>query len=218
MGQGPPGSPGAAGSIGPPGPAGSSGLKGDKGDPGLSIKGDQGVPGKDAIVTEEKQVVWCAADGSYCVAPENKGIKIMQKNPIELGGNVTGKQADAGKMGYGLLDADTVNIVGGGSSVPRKIKMYDDVEIAGKLKMGRFTIQPEGDQLCFMDTTRAVACLSGKTGMNNLELYKTPGDKTQYWYWNPDGTMSTKGFTSPVTSSTTTSTSAPATATITVTK
>ena len=131
MGQsvpGPPGIEGAIGSAGSPGRSGPQGIQGDRGP-----QGERGPPGESGIVTSKDQVVWCAADGSNCVTPSTKGIGINAKNVLEFGAGQAGKQSDAGKIGYGLFDDNVLAIVGGGVTMPRAIKMYDNVEVTGNL-------------------------------------------------------------------------------------
>ena len=62
------------------------------------------------------------------------GLRVNQKNGIEFGVGVAGKQADAGKMGYGMFTGDAVDIVGGGTeNFKRKVVLWDTLEAKNTL-------------------------------------------------------------------------------------
>ena len=123
-------------------------------------------------------------------------VSIPEKSVIDFGNKVAGREVDAGKIGYSIKDTGKLNVIGGGTAIGnRQVVISDDVEITGKLKMGRFTLQPSGDQLCVSDDSKAVMCLAGKTGVNRMELYREPGNVSQMWLWNAAGESVKKGWT-----------------------
>ena len=52
---------------------------------------------------------------------------------IELGADVAGKDTNAGKIGYNTFGAGFLYIVGAGASVPRNVKIFDDMYVDGNL-------------------------------------------------------------------------------------
>ncbi|MCB9761849.1 MAG: hypothetical protein H6739_18610 [Alphaproteobacteria bacterium] len=73
------------------------------------------------------------ADNSEAV-----GLSLAGKKAIELGAGVSGKQADAGKIGYGTFTAGVLDIVGGGTDgTNRKIKLWAEggVETTGNVRV-----------------------------------------------------------------------------------
>ncbi|GAB2944638.1 hypothetical protein GCM10027048_06890 [Hymenobacter coalescens] len=54
-------------------------------------------------------------------------VKINGANTLEFGANVSGKQAQAGTIGYGNITADALNIVGAGTTAAnRKVVIYSE--------------------------------------------------------------------------------------------
>lgn len=65
------------------------------------------------------------------------GVQISGINTVEFGYDVSGKQTDAGKIGYQTFTSGCLDIVGAGTTIgSRKVKLYDNVEIAGTLTIG----------------------------------------------------------------------------------
>ena len=71
-------------------------------------------------------------------------ILLSGNKMIDFGFNDTSRNTDAGKISYGLLNADALSIVGKGTSTNnRKVKILDNVEIPGSLKIGNWTISQD---------------------------------------------------------------------------
>ncbi len=68
----------------------------------------------------------------------NGAMKIQGTNVLEFGAGIAGKNADAGKMGYGAFTANTLDIVGAGATGVRKIKFWNEggAEFNGNLGIG----------------------------------------------------------------------------------
>lgn len=63
------------------------------------------------------------------------GLRIPNNGSIDLGFGITGKETNAGRIGYGLFTANTVDFVGGGSNPEdRRIRLWaeDVTEFTGK--------------------------------------------------------------------------------------
>ncbi len=61
-------------------------------------------------------------------------IGVLSSNPIEYGFNVSGKQVDAGKIGYQTFTSGALDVVGAGTTAgSRKVKLWDNVEVPGTL-------------------------------------------------------------------------------------
>jgi hypothetical protein len=58
-------------------------------------------------------------------------MKIDSNNVLEFGAGVT-KEYNAGKIGYQTFD-DALDIVGAGTGTPRKVRIYDYLEVNGKI-------------------------------------------------------------------------------------
>jgi hypothetical protein len=56
-------------------------------------------------------------------------VRIGRNAMLEFGAGVSGKEANAGKIGYGTFDTTALNIVGSGTGTSRLIRMYDAVGI-----------------------------------------------------------------------------------------
>jgi hypothetical protein len=54
------------------------------------------------------------------------GMKIDARNTLEFGAGVSGKEVNAGKIGYQVFSTDALDIVGAGSGSNRKIKFYNE--------------------------------------------------------------------------------------------
>lgn len=66
-------------------------------------------------------------------------VKIRNANTLEFGAGVSGKQEQAGTIGYGNLTAEALNIVGAGTSLTdRKVAIYSE---GGMTIMGNLTLQ-----------------------------------------------------------------------------
>lgn len=87
--------------------------------------------------------------GIGTVAPETRlhvsggGVQLDGTNTLELGGDVSGKQADAGKIGYQKFTTDALDIVGAGTSgTNRKIKLWAEggLTVAGLNGTGTRTV------------------------------------------------------------------------------
>lgn len=65
------------------------------------------------------------------------GLQISGINTAEFGYDVSGKQTDAGKIGYATFTSGCLDIIGAGTtSGSRKVKLYDNVEVATNLSVG----------------------------------------------------------------------------------
>ncbi|WP_165903787.1 tail fiber domain-containing protein [Hymenobacter gummosus] len=81
--------------------------------------------------------------GVGLAAPQAKlhvdgSVKINAANTLEFGAGLTGKQTDAGTIGYGNLTADALNIVGAGTSTAdRKVAIYSEggLTVTGNLTL-----------------------------------------------------------------------------------
>lgn len=123
--------------------------------------------------------------------------KVNANNVMEFGGGVSGKEVNAGKIGYGTFDANTLDITGAGSApngTDRKVKIYSEggltvvgpLSVSGALTLGGGlslsgalsvsadeTIQPPFS-LNFGSTTRQMLNLYGTSfgiGIQNNTLY-----------------------------------------------
>ena len=64
-------------------------------------------------------------------------LNLTGTNVIQLGLNTTGKEANAGKIGYQMTTSDALDIYGAGTLAnSRKIKLWDNVTIPGSLGVG----------------------------------------------------------------------------------
>lgn len=64
---------------------------------------------------------------------------------MEFGYGVVGKDAQAGKMGYGIFTADTLDIVGGGTtSGSRTVKIWDDLIVSDTTTTGYLDVASSG--------------------------------------------------------------------------
>jgi hypothetical protein len=92
---------------------------------------------------DAKKTIWCA-DG-VCRVPSvgtthpqgpDGTLKINQHGIMFGGKNSTGYELNSGQIVVGIHDQDALNIVGLGKNWPnRKIKMWDNVDVAGTIKM-----------------------------------------------------------------------------------
>lgn len=88
-------------------------------------------------------------------------LRFTQPTSIELGFGVTGKEGNAGRIGYNLFGTD-LDIVGSGTASPdRKIKLWDDVMI--------------NDALTVTGTTRLIALPSAGSLATNADGEIIPG-------------------------------------------
>jgi len=70
------------------------------------------------------------------------GLRIISNGSIDLGFGIDGKEPNAGRIGYGLFTANTVDIVGGGTAFNnRSIKFWAD---GGSTFTGRLLIEGSG--------------------------------------------------------------------------
>lgn len=61
-------------------------------------------------------------------------VGVFGSKPVEFGFNVSGKQTDAGKIGYQTWTSGALDIVGAGTTAgSRKVKLWDNVEVAGTI-------------------------------------------------------------------------------------
>jgi hypothetical protein len=121
------------------------------------------------------------------IARFNNGVYVPGANIIEFGVGVSGKEANAGKMGYQTYTSGALDIVGAGTTGgSRKVKLWDNVEIAGALLIGGSS---------FKAIFCGSASISGSGGSSSLQTTITHG-------WNISGTQtftfSEKDTTSPL--------------------
>ena len=88
--------------------------------------------------------LWCA-DGS-CITPKN--IDLSKGQFIEFGKGVDGKDQNAGKVGYQVF-SDGLDIIGAGTLSNRKVRLQDNLEVSGSLKIGDWVIQDNNGGLRF---------------------------------------------------------------------
>ena len=123
---GPQGPAGAAGRDGPRGPRGETGPMGPQGvgtqGPAGPI-GDTGPKGDTGPQGDPGPVGPMAVTGA--------GVGVNGSNCVELGQDVNGKEVNAGKMCYAKWSPDSVDIVGAGTAKPRKVRIYDELDLTG---------------------------------------------------------------------------------------
>ncbi|WP_400192364.1 tail fiber domain-containing protein [Hymenobacter sp. B81] len=93
-------------------------------------------------------------------------VKIDAGNPLELGAGVSGKQADAGKIGYQTFTADALDIVGAGTNgTNRKVKIWAEggLTVAGLNGTGTRTVV--ADATGRLSTVPQVAGTSASNGL-----------------------------------------------------
>jgi len=93
---------------------------------------------------------------------------------IEFGLNDTGKEGNAGKIGYGNFGEDNLAIIGKGTTgTNRKVKLWDNLEVNGyitcqSIKIGNWLIDIKpGDELQFNNPVTGKGVLFG----NNSQIY-----------------------------------------------
>jgi hypothetical protein len=64
---------------------------------------------------------------------QNGVLGVQGTNPIELGVGVAGKETSAGRIGYQTCTGNALDIVGAGTGLNRRIKLWDHVTIGGAL-------------------------------------------------------------------------------------
>lgn len=74
------------------------------------------------------------------------GLQISGINTAEFGYDVSGKQTDAGKIGYQTFTSGALDIIGAGTTVPnRNVRLWDNASVAGNLSVeGSLTIGNPG--------------------------------------------------------------------------
>jgi hypothetical protein len=84
----------------------------------------------------------------------NGNIKIRDNYTLEFGSNISGKEMNAGKIGYDTL-SDRLDIVGAGSDVSkRKVKVWAEggTEFAGRIKDSTGYVMPRGGIIMWSGT------------------------------------------------------------------
>ena len=90
-------------------------------------------------------------------------VNVLGSNVINLGADQT-KQTDAGKIGYGTFTPNALDIIGGGTSTPRTIKLWDNVTIPGTLMVtGGITAAPAVNSFSSNTTSMTFATPYGIT-------------------------------------------------------
>ena len=62
-------------------------------------------------------------------------MKIDSNSVLEFGAGIS-KQGDAGKIGYQTFTTDALDIVGAGTGTPRKVKIWDNLDVGGSINIG----------------------------------------------------------------------------------
>lgn len=116
-------------------------------------------------VTKNK-VLWCA-DGNACNVP----IGINGNSVIEFGSGVSGKEGNAGKIGYGTFDKNaSLNIIGAGTKGgSRIVRVWDNLTIGGTASI---------------DGTASLNGIVNVGGSNNLRLEGSENNRIIQSYGN----------------------------------
>jgi F0F1-type ATP synthase membrane subunit b/b' len=124
--------------------------------------------------------------------PAHQGIAVHGNKPLEFGtGGEIKKQVDAGKMGYQVF-SDALDIVGAGTgNSDRKVKIWDNLDVGGKLTAGGKEIKPISDDPAFNTiTANSTANINGDVvlGGGNNWIVHTPNDNRTDMWITPSGT------------------------------
>jgi len=130
-----------------------------------------------------------------------QGAKMTGANVLEFGSDVKGKQADAGKIGYGTFDnGASLNIVGAGNNFPRLVKLWDNAQVMGNLtgnsltaasslNVGNWSIYNNGNALCFKKPPAgdSVCFWSAGDAPDRLAVWMNSNNARPYFYVNGSG-------------------------------
>jgi subtilisin-like proprotein convertase family protein len=102
-------------------------------------------------------------------------LKIDAANSLELGVGLT-KEANAGKIGYGLFTTDALDIIGGGTtSTNRKIKLWNE---GGLLLTGNISMTNAADRSFAVDDVNVAASVGKNLNIKAGSSINTSGGAT----------------------------------------
>ncbi len=128
-------------------------------------------------------------------------VMIEGSNTLEFGGNVAGKEVNAGKIGYGTFTSGALDIVGAGPTWPtRRVKIFAEggLTVAGNVGIGMETAVEKLEVAGKVKATHFVGDGSGLTNLTlngvstaihagNSDLYFTKTDHQHTGFGNTQG-------------------------------
>lgn len=116
-------------------------------------------------------------------------VNVLGSNVINLGADQA-KQTDAGKIGYGTFTPNALDIIGGGTSTPRTIKLWDNVVVSNAFSPGSYTglLSTSGNQFSWNGTSNGgnttITSTTRGYSANNTSLLYNPAQIVFYDCYN----------------------------------
>lgn len=117
-------------------------------------------------------------------------VKVNGANVIELGQNVSGKEASAGKIGYQTFTSGALDIVGAGTtSGYRSVKLWDNVNVNGNLTVNGSIQFGSGTTLLTQKIVNYTVGM-GEDGLNTFTVTHNLGTSSYNVFFSHEDTQS----------------------------